>query len=56
MSRENIKERIPILLIEDDEDDICLTERAFKKGKILNKIYVVRDGQEAMEFLEHTGR
>lgn len=56
MSWKDLKERIPVLLVEDDEDDVCLTQRAFKKGKILNKLYVVRDGEEAMEFLRHTGR
>ena len=50
------KSKVPILLIEDDEDDVSLTQRAFIKGKILNKLYVVRDGEEAMEFLEHRGR
>ena len=50
------KSNVPILLIEDDEDDVSLTQRAFIKGKILNKLYVVRDGEEAMEFLEHRGR
>lgn len=50
------KENIPVLLVEDDDDDVRLTQRAFVKGKILNKLYVVRDGEEAMEFLEHRGR
>jgi len=50
------KERISVLLVEDDEDDIRLTQRAFTKGKILNKLYVVGNGEEAMEFLEHRGR
>ena len=56
MDNEKSKENIPVLLVEDDEDDIRLTQRAFVKGKILNKLYVVRDGEEAMEFLEHRGR
>jgi len=56
MSEKGIKETIPILLVEDDEDDIKLTQRAFRKGRILNKMYVVRDGEEAIEFLKHTGR
>jgi len=47
---------IPILLVEDDEDDVSMTQRAFKKGGITNRLYVVRDGEEAMEFLEHRGR
>ena len=47
---------IPILLVEDDDDDIRLTQRAFTKGRITNKMYVVRDGEEAMDFLEHKGK
>lgn len=48
--------QIPVLLVEDDEDDICLVERAFRKGRIINRLYVVRDGDEALEFLQHTGQ
>ncbi len=40
-----------ILLVEDNEDDIILTIRALKKGHILNRIVVVKDGQEAIDFL-----
>ena len=47
---------VPVLLVEDDLEDIEITRRAFKKGKIGNPLYVVRDGEEAMEFLQHTGR
>lgn len=56
MERKNMKERIPVLLVEDDADDIRLVERAFEKGRILNRLYTVRDGEEALEFLRHTGR
>ncbi len=38
-------------MIEDNEDDIALTLRAFKKNKILNEIVVARDGKEAIEYL-----
>jgi len=51
-----MKEEIPILLIEDDEDDIRLVQRAFSKGRIANKLYTVRDGEEAIEYLGNTGR
>ena len=50
------REDIPILLVEDDEDDVHLTQRAFEKGHILNKLFVTNDGEEAMEFLEQRGR
>lgn len=43
---------IQILLIEDNEGDILLTEEAFLMSKIKNVISVVRDGWEAMLFLE----
>lgn len=40
-----------ILLVEDNPNDELLTLRAFKKNNILNEIAVVRDGQEALDFL-----
>jgi CheY-like chemotaxis protein len=42
---------IHILLVEDNEGDIFLTQEAFEDFKIKNKISVVRDGKEAMDFL-----
>lgn len=41
-----------ILLVEDDPNDIFLIKRAFEKAKILNPIYVVEDGEEAILYLE----
>jgi len=40
-----------VLLVEDNEDDITLTLRAFKKHKVANDIIVKRDGAEALEYL-----
>lgn len=49
-----------ILLIEDNDDDVQLTLRAFKKSRLKNEIIVVRDGAEALDFLfgegAYTGR
>jgi two-component system response regulator len=40
-----------ILLVEDNSDDEALTLRALKRNNILNKVTVVHDGAEALEFL-----
>lgn len=44
-----------ILLVEDNPDDEALTMRALKKHNIGNKVFVVRDGAEALDFLFCTG-
>ncbi len=44
-----------ILLVEDNNDDIELTLRALKKYKVANKIIVVRDGVEALDYLFGNG-
>lgn len=46
---------IPILLVEDNPQDVELTRIALQQGKILNPVHVVRDGQEALDFLRHEG-
>lgn len=43
---------IHILLIEDNEGDIMLTTEALREGKISNKVTVIRDGWEAVRYLE----
>lgn len=44
-----------ILLVEDNPDDEALTLRALKKNNIGNRVVVVRDGVEAIDFLFCTG-
>jgi len=46
----------PILLVEDNPDDEALTLRAFKRSAVLNEIEVVRDGQEALDYLFGNGK
>ncbi len=45
-----------ILLVEDNSDDVELTLLAFEESKICNEIMVVRDGQEALDYLFCTGK
>ncbi|WP_158856938.1 response regulator [Lunatibacter salilacus] len=44
-------ERAHILLVEDNEGDIILTLEAFEESKIKTDISVVKNGQEALNFL-----
>ena len=50
-----IRKQNIILLVEDNADDVELTRMAFDKSHIVNEIVVVRDGQEALEYLFVTG-
>ena len=45
-------EKRVILLVEDSLDDELLTLRALKKNNILNEVFVVHDGVEAIEYLD----
>jgi two-component system response regulator len=42
---------LPILLVEDNPDDVTFTLRAFKKNNISNEIVVASDGQQALDLL-----
>ena len=46
---------IEILLVEDNPNDVKLALHALKKNNIANRIEVVRDGAEALEFIFATG-
>lgn len=47
---------IEILLVEDNPADVRLTQEAFKTTQLPNHLHVVRDGAEAMAFLDHDGK
>jgi CheY-like chemotaxis protein len=47
---------VEILLVEDNPGDARLTTEALKEAKVRNSVYVVGDGEEALEFLRREGR
>ncbi|HEY3594043.1 MAG TPA: response regulator [Polyangiaceae bacterium] len=51
MTRNNI-----ILLVEDNEDDIDLTLRAFEKSKVAREVVVARNGEEGLDYLFGQGK
>ena len=52
-----LKERMlkPILLVEDNPNDLELTLIALSKSQLANQVIVVRDGAEALDYLHRRG-
>jgi len=46
---------VEILLVEDNPDDVELTLRALERNHLLNRVEVVRDGAEALDYLLREG-
>lgn len=46
---------VDVLLVEDNLDDVALALHAFKKSNFCNRVHVVRDGAEALEYIFCTG-
>jgi len=47
---------IDVLLIEDNPDDVELTLDALKVHKLANRVKVLRDGEEALDYIFCTGQ
>ncbi|MGE4241441.1 response regulator [Ramlibacter sp.] len=45
----------PILLVEDDTRDLELTLVALERSQLANEVIVVRDGAQALEYLQREG-
>jgi CheY-like chemotaxis protein len=52
---ETIYEPIEILLVEDNPGDVRLTQEVLNDGKVRNNMSVVKDGVDAVSFLQQTG-
>ena len=53
MNSDNI---IEILLVEDNPNDIKLTLKALQKNNLANKVYVVSDGEDALDYIFSKGK
>jgi len=53
---QNINDVVEILLVEDNPNDVEMALRAFKKNKLANSIFVVEDGEEALNFIFTKGK
>ena len=49
--RSFMKKLVDVLLVEDNADDLEMTLHAFTKARFANHINVVRDGEEALDYL-----
>ena len=47
---------VEILLVEDSPSDAELTVEALKEARVRNRLSIVEDGVEAMQYLRHEGR
>ena len=48
-------EQVDVLLVEDNPRDEEMTLRAFRKSRMANNVWVVRDGEEALDFFFRRG-
>jgi two-component system, response regulator len=50
------RKEVNVLLVEDNPDHAELSMKALKDGNLLNQIYWVKDGEEALDFVYRRGR
>ena len=51
-----MREAQVFLLVEDNENDALLLTRAFSRSNLVNPLHVLKTGEEAIEYLQGTGR
>ncbi|MHC1635701.1 MAG: response regulator [Candidatus Methanospirareceae archaeon] len=50
------EKELKVLLVEDSEEDVMIIERALEKSALKNRLFIVRDGEEALDFLFNRGK
>ena len=56
MEEEQVQKVIKVLLVEDNPDDITICQRALKEANVINRLWIVRDGKNALDFIKHQGQ
>lgn len=56
MRNQLTNESIPVLLVEDDYNDVLLIQRAFRKANVELPLSIVEDGDEAVAYLSRSGQ
>jgi CheY-like chemotaxis protein len=47
---------LPILMVDDDQDDRMMTEKALRKNRVINPVLFLADGEELMDYLKRKGK
>ena len=47
---------VELLLVDDNEDDVLIIQEVFSEMKLVTLIHVVRDGEEALAYLQRQGK
>lgn len=55
LTDQGMSEPINVLLVEDDPGDVLMTREALEQHRIRNRLHVVSDGEQAIDFLRHAG-
>ena len=55
MAETELPNEVEILLVEDNPNDVELTLRALKRNNLANLVHVVRDGEEALDYIYARG-
>ena len=53
---EEVLMEVEILIVEDNPNDAEMAMRALKRNNLTNKVFIVTDGQEALDFLFSNGK
>ncbi|MGZ3691622.1 MAG: response regulator [Pseudobdellovibrio sp.] len=51
-----LKNPVPILIADDDQDDCLMIKEALEESRLLNQLHFVHNGEELIKYLEHKSK